>query len=134
MGLKRGDVVWISPDLSINLGKNVQDINRPYVIISNNMNNRFCPTVNLACLSKQESKSHYPMHVLIDKDKYNLDFNSVIYVEQLMTVNKTEVIEIICSLDNEDLNRLDEAVYVQLIDERKRSFSKIDRTYKGDKL
>lgn len=128
MLIKRGDIVWLNKELSLSLGKNVQDINRPFVVISNNTNNRFCPTVNIACLSKQESKANYPMHILLDKEKYNLEYSSVIYIEQLLTVNKDEIVEIVCSLDNEDLERLDETIYLQLIDERKRNFSKINRT------
>lgn len=116
--LKRGDIVWLNDNLSIRLGRNVQSISRPYVVISNNTNNKFSPTVNLACLSKQTKKSNYPMHVLLDKRKYNLEFDSVIFAEQIMTVNKNEIVEVVDSLDNEDLAKLNKALYIQLITEK----------------
>lgn len=118
MAYKRGDIVWLCKSLNMYLGDNVQDINRPYVIISNNLNNRLCPTVNVACLTKQDSKSNYPMHVLLNKYKYDLEYNSVIYVEQTITVNKNKITERVCSLDKIDLERLNDAVYIQFINEK----------------
>lgn len=124
MRLRRGDLVWLSKDLKINLGKNVQDIDRPFVIISNNINNERCPTVNIACLSKQTSKANYPMHVFIKKDKYDLDYDGVIYTEQVLTVNQNKIREIVGSLDAEDLEKLNQAIYIQLIDENKVGFAR----------
>lgn len=114
----RGNIVWLKRDISINLGKNVQDIDRPYIVISNNINNTNdrCPIVNLACLSKKTDKAYYPMHVLINGKKYGMDFDSVIYVEQLITINKEMISDRVASLDDEDLKRLDRAIIVQLID------------------
>lgn len=124
MKLRRGDLIWLSKDLEINLGKNVQDIDRPFVIISNNINNAKCPTVNIACLSKQVSKAKYPMHVFVEKQKYGLDYDGVIYTEQVLTVNKNKIREKIGSLDDEDLEKLNSAIYIQLIDENKVGFSR----------
>lgn len=124
MRLRRGDIVWLSKDLKINLGSNVQDIDRPYVIISNDINNKKCPTVNIACLSKKVNKANYPMHVFILKDKYNLEYDGVIYTEQVLTVNKDKIREKVGSLDNEDLEKLNKAIYTQLIDEKRIGFSR----------
>lgn len=119
----RGDIVWLRKDLSFNLGENVQDIHRPYVVISNNTNNDLCPTINLACLTKKIGKANYPMHVLIYGAKYGLDFNSVIYVEQIITINKKEIADNIARLDANDLKKLDKAIYIQLIDEKQTIFA-----------
>lgn len=121
MRIKRGDVIWLSEELSINLGKNVQDIKRPYVVISNNKNNDHCPTINIACLTNQDTKANYPMHVFLNKNDYKyLYHNSVICAEQVLTVNKNEIIENMGSLNEKDLKKLNEAIYIQLIDENKR--------------
>lgn len=124
MRLQRGDLVWLSKDLRINLGANVQDIDRPFVIISNNINNDRCPTVNIACLSKQTSKANYPMHVFVDKSKYGLEYDGVIYTEQVLTVNKNKIREKVGSLDKEDLEKLNAAIFIQLIDENKVGFAR----------
>lgn len=115
--IKRGDVVWIDKTLSINLGDNVQNIDRPYVVISNNLNNANAPTVNLACLSKKVQKSNYPMHVFISGKKYGLDCDSVIYTEQVLTVNKDKITDRIMRLDSEDTSKLNNALMVQFLSE-----------------
>ena len=116
----RGDIFWLNKELSLNLGKNVQFLDRPYVVISNNVNNsnEKSPIVNMACLTKQVSKSKYPMHVLIDGKKYVLDYDSVICTEQVITVNKQELKDRIATLDNDDLERLNKAIAIQLINEK----------------
>ena len=116
----RGEIIWLKKDISINLGSNVQDMDRPYVVISNNINNGNddCPIINIACLTKKVSKSNYPMHVLIQGDKYGLNFDSVICAEQVMTVNKDLISDSIAVLDAEDIKKLDRAIAVQLICER----------------
>lgn len=115
--LKRGDIVWLNARLVHKLGTNVQSITRPYVVISNNVNNKFCPTINLASLSTQINKTNYPMHVIICKDKYNLKCDSIILTEQLITVNKNQVSRVVDRLDAEDLDRLNRALYIQVINE-----------------
>lgn len=113
----RGDIVWPDKSMSFELGDNVQDITRPYVVISNNTNNALCPTVNLACLTKKTEKANYPMHVLIKGEKYGMKYDSVIYVEQIITINKSNIFRKFARLDKEDLKKLDKAIYIQLINE-----------------
>ena len=113
----KGDVIWLKEDASINLGKNVQDINRPFVIVSNNTNNRFAPTVNIACLTKQINKCNYPMHVLLKGEDYNFDYNFIICTEQIITVNKDFISNKKFCLKKEDLNKLNKALSIQLINE-----------------
>ena len=118
--IMRGDIFWLNKNLSINLGDNIQFLDRPYVVISNNINNNNdkSPIVNVACLTKQTNKSKYPMHVFISGKKYNLDYDSVICVEQTITINKNELKDKIDTLDEKDLERLNKAIYIQFINEK----------------
>lgn len=120
MKLRRGDIVYLSKDIKATLGKNVQSLNRPFVVISNNTNNKVCPIVNVAAISSQIHKAHYPMHVLITKDKYNIDENSIILLEQILTINKEHVEKKVDSLTYSDIQLLDEAIFTQLITEHKK--------------
>lgn len=117
--VKRGDIVWLKEEVPyFTLGDNVQYTDRPYIVISNNVNNSKAPTVNLACISKQVKKANYPMHVFLSKSKYNLQYDSVVYAEQILTINKSYVKEIVASLDATDMKKFNRAIYVQLIDEK----------------
>lgn len=118
MNVRRGDIVWLEEKTPIFiLGKNVQYRCRPYIVISNNINNRNCPTVNLAAISKNIDKADYPMHVYLDKNKYKLKYDSIVLTEQVCTVNKEYIKEIKSSLDNEDMIKFNRALYIQLLDE-----------------
>ena len=119
ISVKRGDIVWLKEDVPyFTMGENVQYTNRPYVVISNNINNKKCPTVNLACISKQVKKANYPMHVFLNKKKYGLRYDSIIFAEQLSTVNKSYIKEVVASLDKEDMMKFNRALFVQVIDEK----------------
>lgn len=114
----RGDIVWLKDKVPyFMMGENVQYIDRPYIVISNNTNNKNAPTVNLACISKQIRKSNYPMHVFLDKNKYNLSHDSVVFTEQIITINKSYIKEKVSSLDKEDMLKFNRAIFVQVIDE-----------------
>lgn len=119
MNVRRGDIIWLKKNTPIfNIGENVQYPTRPYIVVSNNKNNDKAPTVNLACISKQVKKANYPMHVFLDKNKYDLQYDSVVYAEQLCTVNKSYIKEIVSSLDAEDMKKFNRALYIQVINEK----------------
>lgn len=117
--IKRGDIVWLKEKVPyVTLGENVQYTDRPYLVVSNDTNNEKAPTANLASISKQVKKANYPMHVFLDRKKYNLSYDSVVLLEQICTVNKSYIKEIVSSLDTVDMKKLNKAVFIQLIDEK----------------
>lgn len=111
--IKRGDIVCFSKDINVNLGKGVLHLkDRPFLVISNDLNNKLASTVNVAALTKNTEKD-YPMHVFLDKKKYNLCYNSNALLEHVFTVDKNAVKYVIGSLDSEDLKNVDKAVLTQ---------------------
>lgn len=119
MMLKRGDIIWLKRSLLPNdFGGSVQSFNRPYIVISNNINNKKAPIINVACMSTQTSKSHYSMHAFIEKEKYGLEKDSVVFAEQVMTIPKSYVHTVVGHLDDEDMKRLNKAIYIQMINEK----------------
>ena len=118
INVKRGDIIWLKDDVPFNeFGGSVQNIERPYVVISNDINNERCSTINIASVSKAVNKAAYPMHVYLDKNKYGLKYNSVVFTEQVKTIPKKYIKENIASLDKQDTKRLNQAIYVQMINE-----------------
>lgn len=116
--VKRGDIIWLKDNVPCNeFGGSVQSLERPYVVISNNINNRRCPTVNVASVSKAINKVDFPMHVYLCKEKYKLQYDSVIFTEQVKTVPKSYIKTVASTLDKQDIKKLNRAIYVQMIDE-----------------
>lgn len=69
-------------------GSGVQSGYRPVLILSNNKNNLFAPTINVAPLTTRMNKRNLPVHVeLWDYVSYGLKAPSTVLIEQLTTVS-----------------------------------------------
>ena len=84
--IKRGMVVIVN--LPIQTENSIQGGERPCVIVSNNMGNRYSPNVTIIPLTSR-SKKDLPTHVVIKS--YN---NSIALGEQIMTIPKAWIISL----------------------------------------
>lgn len=109
--VKRGDVFFA--DLSPVVGSE-QGGTRPVLILQNDIGNRFSPTVIIAAITAQIQKAKLPTHVEINAKKYGFERNSVILLEQLRTIDKSRLTDRITQLDNELMEKVDEALEISL--------------------
>ena len=109
--MKRGDVFFA--DLSPVVGSE-QGGTRPVLIIQNDIGNRFSPTVIIAAITAQIQKAKLPTHVEIDAHKHGFERNSVILLEQLRTIDKSRLTDRITQLDDELMDKVDEALEISL--------------------
>lgn len=106
MNIRRGDLYTAILD-----GKGNQQTGiRPVLIYSNNKNNINAPTVNILPLSGEIK--NLCVHVLIEG--FGLKMQSVILPEQITTINKTQLVKKIGTVDKQFMNKVDTAVDVQL--------------------
>ena len=69
-------------------------------------------------MSKKIRKSDYPMHVLLKKEDYDcLRYDSIVLLEQVLTINKKFVQRKELSLSANDMKKVNKAIYIQMIDE-----------------
>lgn len=110
--VQRGEIAFIDlPDVGSSVQRNI----RPCVIISNDKNNRFAPTITVVPLSTKMSKKNLPTHTIIQKDTENgLVADSVALGEQILTVGKDRIKSIIGKLNNNTLTSVNNAVMVQM--------------------
>lgn len=107
----RGDVYFA------NMGEyngSVQGGTRPVVIIQNDIGNRFSPTVIVAIITSQTNKRLLPTHIELDHKYIGLYKESIVTLEQIRTVNKTDLISYVGCLSKEDMNKLDNATAISL--------------------
>lgn len=109
--VKRGDVYFA--DLSPVVGSEQGGV-RPVLIIQNDIGNRFSPTVIVAAITAQIQKAKLPTHVEIDAEKYNIERDSVILLEQIRTIDKQRLTDKITNLDEAMMSRVDEALKISL--------------------
>jgi mRNA interferase MazF len=109
--VKRGDVYFA--DLSPVVGSEQGGV-RPVLVIQNDIGNRFSPTVIIAAITAQIQKAKLPTHVEIDAKRYGFERDSVILLEQIRTIDKQRLTDKITHLDDEMMEKVDEALQISL--------------------
>lgn len=109
MIVKRGDIYYAN--LSPALGSE-QDGVRPVLIIQNDIGNRYSPTVIAAAITSQINKAKLPTHIEIYAEKFGLDRDSVILLEQIRTIDKQRLKEKIGRLSDELMLKVDKALFI----------------------
>lgn len=109
MQVKRGDIYYA--DLSPVVGSEQGGI-RPVLIIQNDIGNRHSPTVICTAITSRMNKAKLPTHVEIDARKYHIVKNSVVLLEQIRTIDKKRLRELVCHVDRQLMGKIDEALKV----------------------
>lgn len=123
----RGDIFYA--DLGDSIGSRQGGI-RPVIIIQNDIGNKFSPTVIIAPItSKVHKAAKLPTHVILDYKSIGLKSESFVMLEQVKTINKTELLGFIGRLNMEDMIKVNEATMTSLgleINEKVRDIENID--------
>ena len=109
--MRRGDIYYA--DLSPVVGSEQGGI-RPVLIIQNDVGNRYSPTVICAAITSRMNKAKLPTHIEIDSRRCQIMKDSVILLEQIRTIDKQRLKDMIGHLDKERMRSVDEAIRVSL--------------------
>ena len=109
MIIRRGDIYYA--DLRPVVGSEQGGI-RPVLVVQNDTGNRHSPTVIVAAITSKMNKAKLPTHVEIDARRYQIVKNSVVLLEQVRTIDKQRLKDLVCHLDKEIMNKVDEALKV----------------------
>ena len=109
MVIKRGDIFYA--DLSPVVGSEQGGV-RPVLIVQNDVGNKYSPTVIAAAITSQINKAKLPTHIEISAQEYGLLKDSVILLEQIRTIDRKRLREKIGRLDEELMERVNEALSV----------------------
>ena len=63
-------------------------------------------------ITSRMNKAKLPTHVEIDARKYQIVKNSVVLLEQIRTIDKQRLKDMVCHLDKEMMYKVDEAIKV----------------------
>ena len=109
--VRRGDVFFAK------IGKGVgseQHGDRPVVVIQNDIGNKHSPTVICAAITSKMNKAKLPTHIEIDAAKYHIVKNSVVLLEQIRTIDKKRLKDLVCHIDQKLMDKVDEALKISL--------------------
>lgn len=109
--IKRGMVVKVRNQYQ-NPNGHVITGDRPAVVISNNKGNEYSPVIIVAYMTTSLKRLEMKTHVLLQH--YDELLLSVVKTEQIDTVDKDDVMEIVTEIRPEDMVRIDAAIRVSL--------------------
>lgn len=111
MEILRGDIFYAN--LNPVIGSEQGGI-RPVLILQNNIGNRYSPTTIVAAITSRIKKGTLPTHVELSAEKFSLEKDSVILLEQIRTIDKRRLKERVAHLDEETMRRVNEAIAMSL--------------------
>ncbi len=109
--IRRGDIYYA--DLRPVVGSEQGGI-RPVLIIQNDVGNKHSPTVICAAITSRMNKAKLPTHIEIDSKSCEIVKDSVILLEQLRTIDKKRLREKVCHLDQNVIQKVDQALCISL--------------------
>ena len=108
MTIEQGDIYWV--ELGIPKGSE-PGYRHPHVIIQNNVFNASrINTVVVCALTSNLKRAEAPGNVLLQKGEGNLKKASVVNISQIITVNKSDLVEKIGSLSSATIEKIIEGV------------------------
>lgn len=110
--IARGMIVMV--DLPLGNGS-VQGGTRPAVVISNDKGNKFSPVLIVVPLTSRMDKKFMPTHHTIEPSMINgLSKTSIALAEQIITIGKDMVRNIVGTLEEIDINFINRKVMTSL--------------------
>jgi mRNA interferase MazF len=107
--IRRGDVFYT--DLSPIVGSE-QGGERPVVVISNDIGNKKSPIVIVAAISSSRAFAKLPTQVQIEKGQHDFSKDSVVFCEQIRTIDKCRLQNKKTSLSRSLMANIDQALIV----------------------
>ncbi len=108
MNIRQGDIFWA--DLGAPRGSE-PGYRHPYVVIQNNVFNQSKISTTVVCaLTSNLKRARAPGNVFLQKGEGNLKKDSVVNISQIITVNKTDLLEKIGSISPPRIREIIEGV------------------------
>ena len=109
--IRRGDIFYAN--LNPVLGSEQGGL-RPVLIIQNDIGNTYSPTTIIAAITSKIKRAKIPTHIEINADRYHLEKDSVILLEQVRTIDKQRLKERVSHLDPGIMEQVDFAIAISL--------------------
>lgn len=106
--MKRGEI-WFA-NLPV-VGGSIQYGERPVVVVSNNVCNRFSSVITVVPLTSVHKKKNQPTHIHLERKELK---ESIVICEQIITISKKMIDRKICSIDNVDMERIEKGIKIQM--------------------
>lgn len=107
---KRSEI-WIV-QLDPTIGSEISKM-RPAIIISNNINNEYSDTITVIPITSS-SQTIYPFEIFLKAGDGGLKYDSKAKANQIRTIDKRRLVEMIGSLSMDKISELESAIAIHL--------------------
>ena len=109
--IKRGNIIWAKLE---GRGSVTQGV-RPLVVVGNNKGNAFSPVILCSPITSTVKKKLLPTQVFLEgSESYGLKKDGIIMTEQLVTVDKTSILDVAGSLPYQLMESVNKALKISL--------------------
>ena len=84
------------------------------MVLSNDKNNEFSGTVTVVPITSKNLRKIYPFEVFLAKGEANLPKNSKVKADQIRTLDKSRLVKLIGTLDENQIEQIDKAARIHL--------------------
>lgn len=109
--IRRGEIYYA--DLSPVVGSEQGGL-RPVLVVQNDVGNKYSPTVIVSAITSQINKSKLPTHIELPASNYGLNKDSVVLLEQLRTIDKRRLQDLIGYVNPENMEKINNAMSISL--------------------
>ncbi len=109
--IRRGDIYYANLNPVVGSEQGGQ---RPVLIIQNDVGNTYSPTTIVAAITSRIKRAKLPTHIEVSAARYRLEKDSVILLEQLRTIDKQRLKEKIDHLDEEIMDKVNQALEISI--------------------
>ena len=109
--IKRGQIYYA--DLSPVIGSEQGGL-RPVLIIQNDIGNRYSPTTIIAIITSRHTKAKLPTQYWLDKGKGGLACDSMVECEQIRTIDKKRLKQLMGTIGEQDQKEIDKKIRISL--------------------
>ncbi len=109
--IRRGDIFLVNLDP---VKGSEQGKTRPCVVIQNDLGNQYSPVTIIACITSKMGGKEYPTNVFIAAKETGLDFDSLVILNQIRTVDKSRLVKKLGSVPQAKMLEVDAALRISL--------------------
>ena len=109
--VRRGEIYYA--DLSPVVGSE-QGGMRPVLVVQNDVGNKYSPTVIVSAITSQINKAKLPTHIELPASANGLNRDSVVLLEQLRTIDKSRLHDLIGQVSPEGMQKINDAMSISL--------------------
>jgi len=110
--IKRGDIYFVDLGSEQQRQGSIQYGIRPCVVCGNNLQNKYSDVIMISPITSSRKKKPIPTHLELKAEECNLKVDSTVLFEQIITIQKSQLLEKVASLGDDIMEKVNEKIMI----------------------